>query len=337
MTLLPLSASLWMCVGLGAPARTHAQGEPAPLLIAQAERLLVIAPHPDDETLGTAGLAQRVLAHRGTVRTVVVTAGDGYIEAVRQRTRKAQPAPWAFLRYGELRIREALSAAHVLSKRIRLGVLGFPDGMLAPLLAAHWDHVKPGRSATTHREAPPYAAARDRFSSYSGHDLRARLMQIMQETRPTLIAFTDPIDQHPDHRATGLFALLATSDYVRQSGAAWPRLMAYVIHWNMWPYELDGRMYPLYRVDRDRRRGFPADLPAREQARACLTLTDSELVAKQAALAEYRTQQSEMAPFLAGFVRRSECFSQNSELDASLAGRDIGHKSGRGLLPQAAR
>src|SRR5512143_3590489 len=40
-------------------------------------RLMVFAPHPDDETLGAGGLIQRVLATGGKVRVVFVTNGDG--------------------------------------------------------------------------------------------------------------------------------------------------------------------------------------------------------------------------------------------------------------------
>ena len=57
------------------------------------ERLLVIAPHPDDETLGAGGLIQRVLERGGTVRVVLVTAGDGYVEAVVHETGLPRPRP----------------------------------------------------------------------------------------------------------------------------------------------------------------------------------------------------------------------------------------------------
>jgi LmbE family N-acetylglucosaminyl deacetylase len=257
------------------------------------------------------------------VSTVVVTAGDGYVEAVQLRTHKAQPQPWEFLRYGERRIREAESAAHLLgSGRIRLDVLGFPDGGLLPLLAAHWPHLNPGRSLTTQREAPPYPGIRDRGEVYSGHDLRELFVSYLQRLRPTLVAFTDPLDQHPDHRAVGLFALLSISDYMRKRRPLWPRMLAFVIHYDQWPFDPDGETDS--RSERDARFGWPKDFPVRHQTRSCLTLSDAELKQKGAALGEYRTQQRVMAPFLEGFVRRNECFSLNTELDASFAGREIG-------------
>jgi hypothetical protein len=46
------------------------------LTIGQREPLLVLPPHPDDETLSAAGLILKVFENRGTVRAVVITAGD---------------------------------------------------------------------------------------------------------------------------------------------------------------------------------------------------------------------------------------------------------------------
>jgi LmbE family N-acetylglucosaminyl deacetylase len=49
--------------------------------LTQYDGLLIIAPHPDDEVLGFAGLADAFLAQGKPVRTVVVTDGDAYCEA----------------------------------------------------------------------------------------------------------------------------------------------------------------------------------------------------------------------------------------------------------------
>jgi hypothetical protein len=99
-------------------------------------------------------------------------------------------------------------------------------------------------------------------------------------------------------------------------------MFAFVIHYDQWPFDPDGGTAS--RAERDARFGYPKDFPVRDQTRSCLTLSDAELKTKDAALGEYRTQQRVMAPFLDGFVRRNECFSRNTELDASFAGREIG-------------
>src|SRR5262249_62335138 len=57
--------------------------------------------------LGAGGLVQRVLARGGSVLIALVTAGDGYVEAVMHQTGSLRPRPSQFLAYGEHRIREA--------------------------------------------------------------------------------------------------------------------------------------------------------------------------------------------------------------------------------------
>jgi LmbE family N-acetylglucosaminyl deacetylase len=302
-------------------------------LIGIGERLLLLAPHPDDETLGAAGLTQRVLAQAGTVRTLVFTAGDGFIAAVQQQTGRRRPKPRAFLSYGERRIREAHSVANVLGAgRIRLDVLGFPDGGLLPLLFEHWDLTLPERSLTTGRRTQPYREGMEPYLAYSGSNLHFEILRVLRELRPTLIAFTDPLDEHPDHRAVGLFALLATSDFMRGRAGPWPRLLSYLVHWRHWPPDSGAWEAPQPPVDRPLT--LPEDLPSRGQMRVCLQLTDEEMTRKQAALSEYRTQNQVMPVYLAAFVRRSECFSLNTPSDANSAGAEIREQA---LAPRSGR
>jgi GlcNAc-PI de-N-acetylase len=87
---LHVTASTLAVLGMLAAVATP-QTPVQPLAIDTGERLLVIAPHPDDETLGTAGLLQRVLARGGQARLVVLTAGDGYVEAVQHATGQLVP------------------------------------------------------------------------------------------------------------------------------------------------------------------------------------------------------------------------------------------------------
>ncbi|HEX4353622.1 MAG TPA: PIG-L family deacetylase [Polyangiales bacterium] len=313
--------------------RSSAADDDAASLIGVGERLLILAPHPDDETLGAAGLAQRVLAQAGSVRTVIFTAGDGFVEAVQQRTGKRRPDPEAYLSYGEQRIREAQTVANVIGAgRIRLDVLGFPDGGLLPLLLAHWGLPHPERSSTTNRFTQPYREGVDRYLAYSGRNLHFEILRILRETRPTIIAFTDPLDEHPDHRAVGLFGLLATNDYMRGRAGAWPRLFSYLVHWRHWPPDSGGTEVPKQIVDKPL--PLPEDLPSRGQTRACLTLSDQELTRKQAALSEYRTQLRVMPVYLLSYVRRTECFSLNTPSDANSVGVEIRNQA---LAPRSGK
>ena len=171
-----------------------------------------------------------VSAH-GTVRVVLVTAGDGYVEAVRYETGELRPRAPVYVAYGERRLREARAAMRKLGgDRMRLGLLGFPDGGLEQLLQAHWWRDVPERSPTTGAVRPPYPEALDRSVAYDGDDLRRELVRVLRETRPTTVAFPDPLDRHPDHSATGVFVLLALGDRLARDGRL-PRLLAYLVHW----------------------------------------------------------------------------------------------------------
>src|SRR6185295_13542272 len=64
------------------PARGRPHVPPTLLTVPEGTRLLVVAPHPDDEVLGAGGLMQRVHETGGTVRVVYLTNGEGYPEGV---------------------------------------------------------------------------------------------------------------------------------------------------------------------------------------------------------------------------------------------------------------
>ena len=138
-------------------------------------RLLVFAPHPDDETLAAAGLIQRVQARHGTVRVVFVTNGDGYVDGVRREVQRSETSRGDFIEYGRRRHDEALRAIS------RLGLqpadarfLGFPDDGIDDLWAGHWSPERPYRSPYTHAESPPYRESFNRRVEYAGTDLKVR-------------------------------------------------------------------------------------------------------------------------------------------------------------------
>ena len=292
-----------------APRAWAAQTDQSALGVGKGERLLVVAPHPDDETLGAGGLVQRVHAQGGTARIVLITAGDGYVEAVVHETGKPRPRPAEYIRYGERRLREARAAVRQLAPdSVRLQFLGFPDGGLDALLRAHWWRSQRERSATTRASDPPYTDALEPDCPYDGDDLRRELENILREFQPTLIAYPDLHDVHPDHRATGLFTMLAVTDWLGatvKASAAAPRLLAYLIHWPNWP---PGWQTPVPEAQADQ---VALELPAelqQEGPERILTLTDQELATKRVALAQHITQQEQTGALLAAFVRRTEPF-----------------------------
>ena len=307
MLLLPTLKSIVAGALLAAASATPT--EPTTIEVGAGEHLVVVAPHPDDETLGAGGLIRRVIERGGTVRVIFVTAGDGYVEAVAQETGRPRPRPAEYVAYGERRLREARLALRELGgDAIRAQhLLGFPDGGIEPLLTTYW-RAHPEQSSTTGASAPPYPEAEHPGVVYDGEDLRRALVQCFSDERPTMIAFPDPLDRHPDHRASGTFTLLAVKDLMRQgTRAAKPQLLAYLVHWPDWPPGWDASS-PSTKADRGPL-ALPPSLPRRGLNRVSLVLGDDEVTAKRRALAQYASQQQVMASFLAAFVRRTEPFS----------------------------
>ena len=288
-----------------------------PLKIGVHERLLVLAPHPDDETLSAAGLIQQVFEHRGTVRSVVVTSGDAYVEAIQRDLGKTNLSSSDYIAYGEKRLKESRSAAHVLGHGfIHLDLYGFSDGSIYPMLVSHWGRTHPERSGFTGYSHVPYVEAEDKGIAQEGELLRNELVEILRATKPTMIVFPDVMENDSDHAGLGMFALLAINDWLEHSIGTEPnpRLFAYLIHWQHgWPSgstaetPLDLSTQPLY---------LPDDLPLRGLARSCTPLSVAERLLKREALAQYHTQQRAMGSFLAAFVRSNECYTELTANDS---------------------
>ena len=97
------------------------------------ERILLLAPHPDDEAIGAAGLLSRARALGLPVRLVFLTNGDGsqstrLFESLR-KSRRYPNKPETFLRLAAMRQKEALDSAVALAiDAADVVFLGYPDG-----------------------------------------------------------------------------------------------------------------------------------------------------------------------------------------------------------------
>ena len=314
---LPQAAIIMVYAGLLLGSPTLQAESEKPFKIGFRERLLVLAPHPDDETLGATGLIRQVFEHGGTVRTVVVTAGDAYVEAIQQDTGRRKLTKADFLNYGEKRLQESRNAAKVLGNGfIHLDLYGFSDGAIYPMLVSHWGRTHPDKSGFTGYSHVPYLEAEDKGAAQDGVVLRNELLNILRATQPTIIVFPDVMENDSDHAGLGMFALLAVNDWLEHAGdpEPAPRLLAYLIHWQHgWPpgsgadKPLDLSDQPLF---------LPDDLPLRGLTRTCINLSAQDRQLKREALAQYHTQQRAMGAFLSAFVRSNECFTELKASDS---------------------
>jgi len=164
-------------------------------------RVLVLAPHPDDETLATAGLIQRALAAGAEVRVVFVTDGEDNPWPQRVLERRWRLGAPERAHWGERRRAETLAALACLGVSASSAVfLHFPDRRLTSLLLS------------------------------GGAAVVAALAAELTAWRPTLVVAPATVDQHPDHNALGVLLRLAIDRMV----AIQRRFteLAYVVHGN---------------------------------------------------------------------------------------------------------
>jgi len=272
------------------------------------DRLLILSPHPDDETLGAGGIMARAEAMHLPVRVVFLTNGDGS-ESTRLyenlvRFRRFPRGASTFIRLAAMRQQEALAATG------RLGVpassvtfLGYPDGGTRPIWESFWSPSHPYRSPYTGCDHSPYANSRTPGVAYCGQYELADVRGVIQEFRPTLVLTTHPADTHPDHH-TAYDLCAAALDQLREDPSTpWAqntRLMGFLVHHGPWP--VPAGFHP------DLELAPPAALSVTGTHWLSLPLTVSERVTKAAALEEYRSQLATTPRYLRSFVRRNELF-----------------------------
>jgi N-acetyl-1-D-myo-inositol-2-amino-2-deoxy-alpha-D-glucopyranoside deacetylase len=159
-------------------------------------RLLVVAPHPDDETIATGLLIQQVLAAGGEVCVLLLTAGDNnpwpqrWIER-RVRIGREDRQRWGRRRMGELG--QAMQCLGLPPEALQ--AMNWPDMGLTDLL------LHPGDGAT------------------------AAMAAVINRWAPTLIAMPALGDCHPDHGAAHVLVRLALARLDRTIST-----MAYLVH-----------------------------------------------------------------------------------------------------------
>ena len=162
-------------------------------------RLMVLAVHPDDESVAAAGLVRRAVTRGAAVRVVFLTDGENNPWPQRAIEQRWTIGPCERRRWGRRRRREVLGALATLGVApTDVAFLAFPDQGLTDLLC----------------RAPD--------------DLAARLRGEIAAWRPTLLVGPSPCDTHPDHSAAGLLLRRALAEPCR--AGCDPARLDYLIH-----------------------------------------------------------------------------------------------------------
>ena len=271
-------------------------------------RLLVVAPHSDDETISSGGLIREVLARGGQVRVVMVTNGDGSFTGTMVEFRKLYPNMRDYLQSGFLRQQESLNALESLGVPPEDVIfLSYPDRGILPMWEKFWDDSNPYRSPFTKQTQSPYARTYNPQAVYSGLSLFSDLRSILEDFQPDTVVAPHPGDAHPDHWVSGAFAAMAVAVQERQTR---PRLLLYLVHRGAYP--LPWGYLP-----------FAPLLPPLQLVNSTctwgkVTLPDEFVEQKGNAVERYKSQLPLLGRFLRSFIRQNELFC---ELDPSPVAR----------------
>ncbi len=141
---------------------------------------MILAPHPDDESLATGGLLQQVAATSAESKVIFLTNRENNPWPQRVIEWRWQIKATDRERWGTRRRLEALAALSELGVSERATAFwGFPDQGLTHLLLATDD------------------------------ELTQRLVRELGDWQPTVLVTPSPLDLHPDHSAAAVFVRLA--------------------------------------------------------------------------------------------------------------------------------
>ncbi|HEV7425812.1 MAG TPA: PIG-L family deacetylase [Thermoanaerobaculia bacterium] len=277
------------------PARTHSKAQRYPRLHAAArkDRVLIVAPHIDDEAIGAGGYAIDALANGADVYVVFLTAGDCNRFSARLMYRTLGPTASNYLGVGKARIGEARAAMHLLGiPRDHYFVLGYPDRGLRTMVD------NPGaivRSKATRENSVPYADAVTPRAEYSYASLMRDIETVIKQVQPTTVIAPVHFDLHPDHSAAAEITDVALDELQLH-----PKRLGYLVHTTR------SRIHTAF-MKMPKRALLP---PARMQAFSWATygLTSDVQKTKTDLLMTYKSQRPYVFLLRNAFVRKNELF-----------------------------
>ena len=278
---------------LSGPAHSEASLESYPRVTAPTprDRVLIVAPHIDDEIIGAGGYALDAIANGAEVYVAFLTAGDCNKFSVLLVNKTLGPTASSYLSVGRTRIAEAHAAMKLLGVAPdHYFILGYPDRGLKDILDNR-DSVISSRA--TKKRAVPYEDAMSPGSPYSFTSLMADVEQVIDIAKPTTIIAPVPFDGHEDHAAAAEIVDIATADLEIH-----PKRLAYLVH--------NGRIQRS--LVRAPKRALNPPVSMRSLTWATYGLTPAIAKRKDTILQTYKSQGPYISLLRNAFVRKNELF-----------------------------
>ncbi len=263
------------------------------------DRVLIFAPHNDDEILAAGGLIQRYVESNTQIKIAVMTNGDGQI-------RRPPFLPFLkadFVKLGYRRQNETLDAMDYLElKEEDVEFFGYPDRGLSKMWTNHWGRDELYFSKYTKTDHSPYNNSYTEEAPYCGSSVAEDVRQLMLEYKPDVVYLPHPNDSHPDHWATNGFVLyglekLKNEDYESFNDVT---MLSYLVHNVRFPWPR-GQFLEASLTE-------PSRLKELDTEWVNVPLDFRERLHKLRAIGKYRTQNQLMRKYLISFARANELF-----------------------------
>ncbi len=278
---------------------------PSMPIVQKETRLLVIAPHCDDEVLGSGGMIHETIAAGGKVLVVLMTNGDGFTVATEEEFHRLFLTREDYVNSGYTRQKETIQALQLLGlPEQQILFLGYPDRGLRAIWTDYWKKDQPYQSNFTGSDHSPYNNSYQQNAPYAGQAVLDNLEQIILTFQPNVIVAPHPADEHPDHAATWAFAAASFAELTSTGKIAGAHLYTYLVHRGDFPIphgyktnELLSPPRPLYQAQHGKWLTYPIN-PATEAL-------------KEQSIREYVSQIKVpiMSSLLHSFIRRNELFA----------------------------
>ncbi len=269
------------------------------LSIDASDRILILAPHPDDETIACSGIIQKTVEMNIPLRIVFLTNGDNNQWSFMVYRKHPVLFPKGVRKMGGIRSKEALAAVKEMgASEDKVIFLGYPDFCTLNIWCSHWgDNAPPARSMFSSVRKVPYKNALSPGAPYKGESILKDLKSILREFKPTKIFLSHPGDHNPDHRSLYLFCRVALWDLKEELKA---EIFPYLVHYKGWPQPAG--FYP------DKILEPPVSLKD-PLSWSSIDLTGEEVKRKEAALKKHKSQYQSSSKYLLSFIRLNELFS----------------------------
>jgi len=270
------------------------------------ERVLILAPHPDDEAIACAGLIQQALSSGAKVKIVYLTNGDHNELAFIVYEKRITLRQGEFIHMGRVRQQESIKAMKSLGLLENdLVFLGYPDYGTFEIFCKYWQTDKPFRDRLTRISSVPYKDNPSYGAPYYGESILNDLTKQILDYKPDKIFVSHPADVNVDHKTYYLFLQVALSDLEGQIPE--PKVYPYLVHSVGWPqprhYHPELELFP------------PHKFIGSKINWQRLNLSFDELDKKHKTILFYKSQTQSSAFYLLAFARENELFGDYPVLE----------------------